>query len=166
MPITPEQFKNALRQYPSGVTVITVKADGQTHGLTASAFASVSAEPPLIAVFVNHHGRAFPLFQRHDAVFAVNFLRAGQEEIANTFAFSKEDRFAVGNWTTAETGAPVLEGAVAWLDCTVYSRSAAGSHTIYIGEVQAAYVDETEPSPLLYWNRDYRTLALEESLVK
>jgi flavin reductase (DIM6/NTAB) family NADH-FMN oxidoreductase RutF len=158
MPITPEDFKGLMSQYPSGVTVITVKSGDDVHGLTASAFASVSPNPPLIAVFIDHRGYGHELLQRSDAVFAVNFLRAEQEELANRFAFSKEDRFAEGNWTTAVTGAPLLEDAVAWMDCTVYSRHTAGNNTIYIGEIQASKIVTPDASPLLYWNRGYRTL--------
>ncbi|MEO0564055.1 MAG: flavin reductase family protein [Chloroflexota bacterium] len=160
MPITPDAFKSALSQYPSGVTIITAQAGDERHGLTASAFASVSAEPPLIAVFVNQKGHAHDLLQRADATFAVNFLQEHHESLSNRFAFSQEDRFAEGDWTIATTGAPVLTDAIAWLDCTVYSRVTAGSHTIYIGEVQATEAPFANASPLLYWNRSYRTLNL------
>ena len=77
---------------------------------------------------------------------------------SNRFAFSQEDRFAMGDWTTAVTGAPVLSDALAWLDCTVYSRHTAGTHTIYIGEVQASKVIEPDAAPLVYWNRAYRSV--------
>lgn len=160
MPITPDEFRDTLRHYPSGVTIITVKAGEESHGLTASAFASVSADPPLIAIFVNHKGRAHALFERSDAVFAVNFLRDHHEPLSNRFAFSKEDRFAEGDWTTATTGAPILADALAWLDCTIYSRVSMGSHSIYIGEIQATSVPNPDENPLVYWNRGYRLLDL------
>lgn len=158
MPISSDDFRNVLRLFPAGVTVVTVKAGGQQHGLTVSAFASVSPKPPLILVCIDHRGRAYELLEQSDAVFAVNILRAGQDDISNRFAYSDEDRFAVGNWTTAKTGAPVLEDALAWLDCTVYSRHTAGTHTIYIGEVQASKVIEDNGEPLVYWNRAYRSV--------
>jgi flavin reductase (DIM6/NTAB) family NADH-FMN oxidoreductase RutF len=163
MPISPDTFRDALSQYASGVTIITVKSGDETHGLTASAFASVSAEPPLIAIFVNHKGRAHTLFERSDAVFAVNFLRDYHENLSNHFAFSKEDKFSEGDWTTAHTGAPILTDALAWLDCTVYSRVSMGSHSIYVGEIQAAEVLSQDENPLLYWNRGYRLLDLPTS---
>ena len=94
------------------------------------------------------------------AVFAVNILGHDQMELSNRFAWLKdEDRFGQGEWTTAATGAPILSDALAWLDCTVYSRFSAGSHTIYIGEVQASGVPRPDMKPLLYWNRGYRQLA-------
>ncbi|MDQ7024639.1 MAG: flavin reductase family protein [Anaerolineae bacterium] len=161
MPINQDDFRDILRHFPAGVTLVTVKAGEETHGLTVSAFVSVSPTPPLICVIIDHKGRGHELFEQSDAVFAVNILREGQEELSNRFAFSKEDRFAVGNWGTAVTGAPVLEDALAWLDCTVYSRHTAGTHTIYIGEVQASKVIEPDYKPLVYWNRGYRTISGE-----
>ncbi len=158
MPIESEDFRNVLRHFPAGVTAVTVKAGDQQHGLTVSAFASVSPTPPLILVCIDHRGRAHELFERSDAVFAVNILREGQEDVSNRFAFSDEDRFAVGNWITAKTGAPIYADALAWLDCTVYSRHTAGTHTIYIGEVQASSVVSPDNPPLVYWNRSYRSI--------
>lgn len=158
MPINSDDFRDAMRHFPAGVTIVTVKAGGEVHGLTVSAFVSVSPTPPLISVIIDHKGRGHDLFEQSNAVFAVNILREGQEELSNRFAFSTEDRFAMGNWTTAKTGAPVLQDALAWLDCTIYSRHTAGTHTIYIGEVQASKVIAPDCKPLVYWNRDYRTI--------
>lgn len=158
MPVQSEDFRDVLRHFPAGVTVVTVKSGEDIHGLTVSAFASVSPTPPLILVCIDHRGRGHELLERSDAVFGVNILRAGQDEVSNRFAFSKEDRFAEGNWTTAKTGAPLLDDALAWLDCTVYSRHTAGTHTIYIGEVQASKVLEDNAAPLVYWNRGYRSI--------
>lgn len=159
MPIDSTAFKDAMRHFAAGVNIVTVKADDQTHGLTASAFVSVSAEPPLIAVVINHSGRAHPLFESSNAVFAVNMLHETQQDLSDRFAWSQEDRFALGDWTTAATGAPVLADAIGWLDCTVYSRLSAGSHTLYIGEVQASSVIQPDANPLLYWNRGYHAVA-------
>jgi len=159
MTIEPNDFRDVLRHFPAGVTIVTVKSGEDTHGMTVSAFASVSPNPPLILVCIDHHGRGHELLERDDAVFAVNILRQGQDELSNRFAF-KEDRFAEGNWTTAETGAPVLDDAVAWLDCTIFNRHVAGTHTIYVGEVQACKVIEDNAEPLVYWNRGYRNLEI------
>ena len=156
MPITPDAYRDALRHFPAGVTIVTVKAGEKIHGLTVSAFVSVSPTPPLIAVIIDHRHEGYEMLERSDAVFAVNILKEDQSELSNRFAWTKEDRFAEGTWGTAETGAPVLEDALAWLDCTIYSRHSAGTHTIYIGEVQASHVLDPEQKPLVYWNRDYR----------
>jgi flavin reductase (DIM6/NTAB) family NADH-FMN oxidoreductase RutF len=162
MPVTSESFRDVLRHFPSGVTVVTIKSPASevVHGLTVSSFASVSPEPPLILVSIDHRATAYQMLETAGAVFAVNILAHDQMEMSNRFAWLKdEDRFGQGEWTTAATGAPILGDALAWLDCTVYSRFSAGSHTIYIGEVQASSVPRPDVRPLLYWNRGYRQLA-------
>lgn len=159
MSLSSESFRSALRLFPSGVTVITIKAGEEKHGLTVSAFTSVSPEPPLIAVCVDERNYGHQMMEREGAVFAVNILRESQEEISNRFAWVKdEDRFALGDWGEATTGAPILKDAAAWLDCTIHSRLKAGSHTIYVGEVQAAETPVEDDTPLIYWNRGYRKL--------
>lgn len=160
MSIASEAFRDALRHFPAGVTIVTIRSGQEVHGLTVSAFASVSPEPPLIMVCIDQRHHAHDLLQQEGATFAVNILRAGQQELSNRFAYVQdEDRFAVGRWTTALTGAPVLEDALAWLDCTVFSYQQAGTHTIYVGEVQASAVPRADELPLVYWNRTYRTLS-------
>ncbi len=159
MPISSDDFRDALRHFPSGVTIVTVKAGDQIHGLTVSAFASISPEPPLIAIVIDQGHRAYPLLERPEAVFAVNVLRQDQRALSDRFAWVEaEERFAEGDWSAAATGAPVLADAAAWLDCTIHSRSAAGTHCIYVGEVQASSVPRPDAPPLVYWNREYRRL--------
>lgn len=159
MTISTDDFRDALRHFPSGVTIVTVKAGDEVHGLTISAFASISPEPPLIAVVIDQGHHAYRMLEQPEAVFAVNILRQEQTELSNRFAWVKdEDRFLLGDWSTAATGAPVLSDAAAWLDCTIQSRSPAGTHVVYIGKVQASSVPRPDEPPLVYWNRGYRTL--------
>ena len=162
MSIGSEQFRAALRHFPSGVTIVTLRKPNSqfVHGLTVSAFASVSPEPPLILVAIDHRASAYEILEQEGAVFAVNILAKEQAELSNRFAWVKdEDRFAEGEWDTAVTGAPILKNALAWLDCTIFARHDAGTHTIYIGEVQASEVPRVDELPLLYWNRGYRSLS-------
>jgi flavin reductase (DIM6/NTAB) family NADH-FMN oxidoreductase RutF len=159
--ISSEEFRLALRHFPAGVTIVTIRAGEEIHGLTVSAFASVSADPPLIMVIIENRHHAYNLLQATDAVFAVNILGEEQSELSNRFAWVKdENRFALGNWTTAATGVPILADALAWLDCRIHARYPAGSHTIYVGEVHASSVPKQEAPPLIYWNRGYRKLHL------
>ena len=161
--ITSEEFRLALRHFPAGVTIVTMRAGEQVHGLTVSAFASVSAEPPLIMVIIENRHMAYTLLQEPDAVFAVNILGEEQSELSNRFAWVKdEDRFAQGDWSTAKMGAPILVDALAWLDCRIHARYPAGSHTIYVGAIEASSVPVPEAPPLVYWNRGYRKLRLHE----
>jgi flavin reductase (DIM6/NTAB) family NADH-FMN oxidoreductase RutF len=159
MPISSEEYRNALRHFPAGVTIVTIRSGEEIHGLTVSAFASVSPEPPLVMVIIDHKHRAHELLQQAGAVFAVNILAQDQIEISNRFAWVKdEDRFEAGKWSTAVTGAPILLDALAWLDCTMHAHYPAGTHTIYVGEIQGSQVPRAEEPPLIYWNRGYRKL--------
>ena len=163
MPITSEQYRDALRHFPAGVTIVTIQtaAHPKPHGLTVSAFASISPEPPLIMVAIDHKHSAYEMLETPGTTFAVNILAHDQSELSNRFAWLKdEERFAEGEWATAVTGAPILKNALAWLDCTIYERVVAGTHTIYIGEVQASSVPRADERPLIYWNRDYKQLSL------
>lgn len=166
MPIQSEDYRDALRHFPAGVTIVTLKAKGEDkpHGLTVSAFASVSPSPPLIMVAIDHRGASYDLMEREGTVFAVNILPQDKSELSNRFAWVDDaDRFAEGDWGTAVTGAPILKDALAWLDCTIHARYEAGSNTIYIGHVQASGVPRPDEPPLIYWNRKYQKLALDES---
>ncbi len=161
MPISSEAYRDALRHFPAGVTIVSIKSGDNIHGLTVSAFASVSPEPPLIMVIIDNVHSAYPFLQQKGAVFSVNFLHETQEDLSNRFAWLKdEDRYDEGDWETAVTGAPILKNALAWLDCTIYASYPAGTHTVYIGEVQASRVPRPDQPPLIYWNRNYRRLDL------
>ncbi len=165
MSISSEAFRDALRHFPSGVTIVTIKSaqDNVLHGLTVSAFSSISPEPPLIMIAIDHRTSGRDLLEEEGVTFAVNILSHDKSELSNRFAWIKdEDRFAVGDWGTAVTGAPILKDAVAWLDCTMYAKYDAGTHTIYIGEVQASDVPQPDVAPLIYWNRGYRQLKVTD----
>ena len=140
MPISADKFKNALRLFPAGVTIVTIKTGAEVHGLTVSAFVSVSAEPPLVAVAIDGRNRGHAMLENSDAVFAVNVLTVSQSALSNNFAWGDHDRFAESgvDWKTAVTGAPILEDSLAYLDCTIYSRTRMGSHTCLL---------YTSPSP-------------------
>ena len=152
-------FRDALRHFPSGVTLVTIRAGTVVHGLTVSAFASISPDPPLVAIFVDHRHRAHELLEQQDAVFAVNVLAYDQQELSDLFAWRPDDeRFTRGTWSTATTGAPVLADALAWLDCTIECRLAIGTHSLYVGRVVASATPRADCDPLVYWNRGYRAL--------
>lgn len=162
MSVSSEAYRDVLRHFPAGVTLVTIRVGEIRHGLTVSAFASVSPEPPLVAVMIDHAHRAHELLLEPGAVFAVNILAEEHQELSDRFAWGPDgERFAIGSWGVAETGAPVLEDAVAWLDCRIHSRHPAGSHSLYIGEVVATGVPRPDGRPLVYWNRGYRQLAEE-----
>ncbi|HET9767269.1 MAG TPA: flavin reductase family protein [Thermoanaerobaculia bacterium] len=159
--VSGDDFRAALRQFPSGVTIVTLRVGEEVHGLTVSAFASISPSPPLVMVAIDHRHHAHEMLEQEGVVLGINILHEGQRELSDRFAWVKdEDRFAVGRWITAATGAPLLADAAAWLDCTIHSSMPAGSHTIFVGEVRAAGVAVAERPPLIYWCRGYRALDL------
>lgn len=156
MPIPIEQFKHVMRQWVSGVTVVTMQAGDRKHGLTVSGFLGVSLEPPLVAISIGQELTSHQLLQ-DNAAYAVNFLRDDQRELSDRFAgrLGDVDRFAGLETFTASTGVPVLTDCLAWLDCRIVESYTVGDHTLYIGEVVAARTN-APAGPLLYWNADYR----------
>ncbi len=159
MTVSAADFREALRLFPSGVTIVTLRVGEIVHGLTVSAFASVSPDPPLVAVIIDHRHRAYELLESDGARFSVNFLGEDQVAISNRFAWTEdENRFQDDGWDFAGHGAPVLTTALAWLDCRIHSRLPAGTHTLYVGEIERLGARPDAGSPLLYWNRDYRGL--------
>lgn len=164
MSISSTDYRDVLRHFPSGVTIVTtLDASGQRHGLTVSAFASISPDPPLVMIAIDKRSHTNPMLQREGAVFAVNILGRDQRTLSDRFAWLKDgDRFAEGEWDSAETGAPVLTDALAWLDCTIHEVADSGTHNIYVGRVVASSVPRPDEEPLVYWNRGYRRLAINE----
>ncbi|MGH7757478.1 MAG: flavin reductase family protein, partial [Vulcanimicrobiaceae bacterium] len=143
-----------MRHFPTGVSIVTTSADGVPKGFTATAIASVSAEPPMVLVCVNRQGRSHP-FISQAGVFCVNLLGVEQRELAARFAARRdEDPFAAITHHFERTGAPVIDGALAFLDCTVAEEHSAGTHTIFIGAVQRAGMRAGEP--LGYFDGAYR----------
>lgn len=155
MPVSPNDFKAGMRRFATGVTVVTtVGSDGYVHGFTANAFASVTADPPMLLICVNRSAQSHPLISSAGR-FCVNVLALDQQEIAERFARSGiEDRFENLAWRPGETGSPVIEGALAFFDCTLAEEHTAGTHTIFVGTVvECGFAEGT---PLGYFDGSYR----------
>ncbi|HEX2240893.1 MAG TPA: flavin reductase family protein, partial [Actinomycetota bacterium] len=136
-------------------TVVTVAESSSQHGMTASAFASVSLEPPRVLVCLDKASRTNELLASLKK-FAVNILAMGQEDIARAFARTGEKPFAEAGFVTGVTGAALLEGTLGWIECSLFDRIDAGDHHIVIGDVLACEARSGEP--LVYFSRDYRSL--------
>jgi len=155
--IAPNDFRHVLGHFATGVTIIsTCDADGRPTGLTASAFSSVSLDPPLILVCVDHKSQSYPAL-RERGRFAVNILSLDQETASRRFATTRLDKFEGIPHRISELGLPLLDGALAQLECTTVSTHVAGDHTIFVGRVEAARVLGEEP--LLYFRGKYQRLA-------
>ena len=155
MPVATESFRQALSRFASGVTVVTVAAGDELHGMTASAFASVSLQPPRILVCLDKSSRTRALLAEVRD-FAVSVLGANQEEISRAFANTGPKPFESSNHKRGENGAPLLDGALAWLECSVAEIIDGGDHDIVLGNVTAC--TSAEGNPLIYFDRRYRSL--------
>jgi len=160
MPVTAQQFRDALSGWASGVSIVTSRHGERLHGMTVSAFASVSLEPPLVLVCADKASDTHGVIAA-SGCFAVNVLAAGQEVLSTRFALEEEEhrRFEGVAWREAATGAPLLEEALVGLDCRVEAAHDAGDHVIYVGRVEAAHGAPGAGEPLLYYRGRYRSLA-------
>ena len=157
------RFRDVLGRFASGVTVVTSVSGGEPVGLTCQSFSSVSLEPPLVLFIPAKTSRAWPLIQRSGR-FCVNFLAADQAELSNTMASRGVDKFASVRWTPSpQGGTPMLDGALAHLDCAIHTVHEAGDHYVVIGRVldlitdEVLTVPEADPEPLLFYRGQYRT---------
>lgn len=158
MAVDNQEFKNALKLWASGVSVVTANSATGEQGMTATSFASVSMNPPQVLVCINDATETGAAILA-DKQFAVNILTAAQEQVSNQFAGagSTEERFASVTWHKGDLGVPVFDDALASLECTVVQQVRAGTHWVIIGEVQATQCHEGEP--LLYFNSAYGEVA-------
>lgn len=154
------QFRSIMRSMVAGVTVITTSHEGHLHGMTATAFSSVSAEPPTVLIVLNRSTRTHPLVSasRH---FVVNLLAEHQIELGQRFAGKLDDQFDGIAYTLNEHGVPVLDGAVASLECETIDEMNVGTHTIFIGRVLKG--DRSQVSPLVYHDGRYKMVAHHET---
>jgi flavin reductase (DIM6/NTAB) family NADH-FMN oxidoreductase RutF len=158
MAVDPPEFRRILGHWATGVAIVaSVSETGEPRGLTANAIASVSLDPPLVLVCIEHDADTHRSIV-DSRVFSVNVLPQAAERLARRFAGNETDDKFVGVAFRAEiTGAPVLDEALAWVDCRVRDVHAAGDHTIFVGEVLAG--DAREEEPLAYYRGGYGRLA-------
>jgi flavin reductase (DIM6/NTAB) family NADH-FMN oxidoreductase RutF len=155
--ISPDDFRRVLGHFAAGVTIITTTdGEGKPTGLTATAFTSVSLDPPLVLVCVSHKSQSYPaLLERKQ--FAVNFLRRDQEDLSRRFATSRLDKFDGIPHRTGPLGLPILTEALAHVECVTVNQHVEGDHTILIGRVDGCDT-ATGGEPLLYFRGHYAGL--------
>jgi flavin reductase (DIM6/NTAB) family NADH-FMN oxidoreductase RutF len=154
--VTSDQFRGACGRFATGVTIATVlDADGLPHGLTVNSFSSVSLEPPLISICLGHAVTVIDAF-RESKYFGINVLASNQRGISDRFARKGYDRFEGIEWYRGETGAPLLPGVLAAIECAQHQRLTAGDHDIFIAEMVRAQVYDGEP--LIYFASRYQLL--------
>jgi flavin reductase (DIM6/NTAB) family NADH-FMN oxidoreductase RutF len=167
-PMSAEQqraLRSMMGRFATGVSVVAARHGPLLAGMTANAIATISIDPPLLMASVNRRT------ETHEAIvgshaFAVSILSDGQQALAECFAQSitadKVRRFCDAPWHEAETGSPILDGAIAFFDCRVAARHDGGTHSMFVGEIVAGSYD-TGMEPLIWFGSRYRRLAADEA---
>lgn len=155
MSLDQDAFRAVLGRFASGVTIVTVLgANGRDYGMTVSAFSSVSLEPPLVMVCIGEEASLEPMIAEATH-YGVSILASDQEPLSRRFAAHGE-RFDGIGFTRGENGMALIDGALAFMECRIVARHRAGDHTIVVGEVEAASVEDARP--LLYYRGGYAQL--------
>lgn len=159
MSIDPEQLRDAMRRWATGVTIVTARDGDIHHGMTVNSFISVSLTPPLVLVSLER-GRTTHSLVQSSGYFGVSILPLEFQSISDLFAGrlgERQDRFAGIDTFNLVSKSPLLGGSLAAFDCRVVNSYEAGTHTLFIGEVLAV-ASGAEAAPLIYYNRNYRAL--------
>ncbi len=160
MSLTATEFRKAMGCFATGVTIITVDLEGEVHGMTANAFASVSLDPPLVLVCVDQSARTHAHLHAKKR-FGVNILAANQRVISEYYArpvhiHGHAEREAGARFDRTAQGTPILHAALAYLECRLQSAQDAGDHTIFIAEVEDVVVRSGDP--LIFFQGKYRNI--------
>jgi len=164
MTLSAAEFREAMGSFATGVTIITLDLEGEVHGMTANAFASVSLDPLLVLVCVDHSARTHAHLQAKKR-FGVNILAQHQRLISEYYARASHaahehaEEEAGARFDRTAQGTPILHGALAYLECKLQSTQEAGDHTIFIAEVEDLVVRPGEP--LLFFRGGYRKIGGE-----
>ena len=154
--VSPAEFRHACGRFATGVTIASALDDrGIAHGLTVSSFTSVSLEPPLILICLGHEATMIDVFRRAFH-FGISILREGDHALSRRFATPGQDRFEGVAWRRGQTGVPLIDCALAALECKVHQRFTAGDHDLLVGCVVSTRVEDG--APLIHYTGRYRRL--------
>ncbi|MET0135488.1 MAG: flavin reductase family protein [Kibdelosporangium sp.] len=147
-PLSQSSYRQVLGRFATGVTAVTAYGD-QPIGLTVNSFTSVSLDPPLVSFCVNNASRSWPAVRAAGRL-CVNILGQDQRNICAQFAASAGERFQDVDWTPAPDGSPILTGAIAWLNGSIYAEHAAGDHVIVVVHVERLAEQADKPPLVLF----------------
>jgi flavin reductase (DIM6/NTAB) family NADH-FMN oxidoreductase RutF len=150
--IDSREFRNALGRFASGITIVTTVHEGEVHGMTANGFVSVSLDPPLVLVSIDHRTRMHQVLPKTKK-YGISILKHDQEEVSQHFAGRPLEKPPEFFW---QDEIPLIKDSVAYLLCDVVDEHIAGDHTLYIGKVE--WISYKEEEPLLYYGGKYRFL--------
>lgn len=148
--------RKILGQFATGVTIITMPIKGGYWGMTANSIASLSLAPPLVMVSVGKDNQTHSLLKEAKC-FAMNILSERQQEISDRFAQEGPKDFSDLSFTTGETGSPILDGILGYVDCRITEILPAGDHEIFVGRIVTG--DVRGGRPLIYFGGGYRHLS-------
>ena len=155
------RIRDLMGRFATGVTVVAARHGPLLAGMTANAIATISVDPPILMASIARKAETHGAIVGSHA-FAVSVLADEQRELAECFAqpttAMKLTRFCDAAWEEAETGSPILDGALAYFDCRLLERHVAGDHTVFLGEIVAAGYRE-DADPLLWYGSRYHRLA-------
>ena len=158
MSIDSALFRSVLGAYPTGVVVVTAAdADGERHGLVIGSFTSISLDPPLVGFFPDRRSRSWAAMAPIGR-FCVNVLGSDQLDLCRRFAARADDKFADLAHGHTPSGQPLLENAIAWIDCAVERITEVGDHFLVVGAVQGLGRRD-HGTPLLFFSGQYHDLA-------
>jgi flavin reductase (DIM6/NTAB) family NADH-FMN oxidoreductase RutF len=152
--VDPQSYRRILCHFLSGVAIVTGRGEDGPAGLAVNSFTAVSLDPPLVAFFPAIRSTSWPRI-RAAGRFCVNILGHDQEEVCRRFAMSGADKFAGLSWSPSPSGSPLLEGCVAWIDCSLESEHPAGDHTLALGRVLSLAAAPDADHPLAFYRGAY-----------
>ncbi len=155
MSVSAQEFRRAAGCFATGVTVVTAEHEGKPCGLTVNAFLSISLEPALVLVSIGRSSRSLPCVENAER-FGVSVLAEEQEEVSRVFASKEEDKFTSTRTLKGVTGVPLIEGAIAHLECRTTRRIDVGDHVLFIAEVEV--LATRDGAPLIFERGSYRRL--------
>ena len=152
-----EEFKEAVGEFPTGITVISTCYDKKLWGFTANSFVSVSLTPPLVSFCLNKESRSFDAFHKTE-YFAINILASDQASTSKHFAHKGVDKFLnIQHELSNLFGNPLISGAICFIECQKYKQFECGDHVIFVGEVVRTQINQSK-SPLLYFAKSYKEI--------
>lgn len=150
-------YRQVLGHFPTGVTVVAGMDGDDPVGLAVGSFFSISLDPPLVGFCVGTASNSWARLAPSGS-FCVNVLGDDQEDVCRVFASSGDDKFASIGWKPAETGSPLIDGVLAWIDCDLEATHDGGDHHIIVGRVKGLGIGH-EGDPLVFFRGGYANLA-------
>jgi len=154
--LQPAELRRVFGAFPTGVTAVAAFVDGRPTGLAASSFTSVSLDPPLVSVCIAKISTTWPVLRRAGRL-GVSVLGAHQEHLGRQLSARTGDRFAGASWRASNNGEIVLDGASAWLDCSIDREIPAGDHDIVLLRVHDLDADRNI-APLVFHQSNFSRL--------